>query len=259
MPPQTATIGLLRPIYRNCVQKLRMEREVTLVSERVAVVFDVDGVLVDSYTPHYNSWLLLAEQRGWHRMTEAEFRGTFGQTSREVIATLSPEADLSVEEIAELDDHKEQLFRDLLQQEFKPVAGAAELIDALSEADISIAAGSSGPPENVFLVLEKLGRRDRFGAVVTGKDVSRGKPDPEVFELCAQQLGIPNNRCAVIEDAVVGVTAANRAGMLSIALVDGHRGWDDFQHADRRVRGLAELNPEKIREWIQRALGAENS
>jgi beta-phosphoglucomutase len=222
------------------------------VHDRVAVIFDVDGVLVNSYRPHLESWWLLAEQRGWHRMSEDEFRSTFGQTSREIIAKLSPNKNLSAAEIGELDDLKERLFRELLRENFQPIPGAARLIDALHQAGFLIAAGSSGPPENVLLVLELLQRRSRFDVVVTGTDVLRGKPDPEVFQLCAQRLGLPNDRCAVIEDAMVGVTAANRAGSISIALVDGHREWSDFHHATQRVRRLNELTPELIRRWIAR-------
>ena len=217
---------------------------------RLGVIFDVDGVLVDSYSAHFASWLALAEQSGCHRMTEDEFRATFGRTSRETILQLWPGQQLSSSAVAELDDRKEELFREMLRADFRPIAGAANLIAALKEAGFAVAAGSSGPPENVLLGLDQLQQRDLFDAVVTGTDVTHGKPHPEVFLKSAQGLGLPTNCCAVIEDAVVGVQAANRAGCYSIALVVAPRDVRLFHEARRVVRTFDSLSPEVIRRWI---------
>lgn len=217
---------------------------------RLGVIFDVDGVLVDSYTAHFHSWLALADERSCHRMTEDEFRATFGRTSRETITQLWTGTPLTAEEISELDDRKEQLFREMLHADFQPIPGAIELIGALTEFGFGIAAGSSGPPENVYLVLDELGCRDQFDAVITGVDVSQGKPHPEVFLRCAENLQLPPPRCAVIEDAVVGVAAANRAECVSIALVVEGRDMSLFGEADHVVRQLDALSPELIRQWL---------
>jgi beta-phosphoglucomutase len=218
---------------------------------RLGVIFDVDGVLVDSYSAHFASWLALAEEAGCHRMTEDEFRATFGRTSRETILQLWPsQQQLSAAAVAELDDRKEELFREMLRADFRPLPGAAELIVALKEAGFAVAAGSSGPPENVFLVLDQLQRQDLFDTVVTGIDVSCGKPHPEVFLKCAEGLGLAAAHCAVIEDAVVGVQAANRAGCFSIALVVPGRDTRLFDQARRIVRSLESLSPDLIRDWI---------
>ena len=116
-----------------------------------------------------------------------------------------------------------------------------------------MAAGSSGPPENVELALNQLGQRALFEVVVTGVDVVRGKPDPQVFQLCAAGLHVAPRDCAVIEDAPVGITAANRAGMTSIALVSaGHRR-DQFAEAKHVVEQLGELSAAGIRGWIEAA------
>lgn len=220
------------------------------LDDRLGVIFDVDGVLVDSYTAHFHSWLALADESGCHRMTEAEFRATFGRTTRETITELWPGERPDSGVIAALDNRKEELFRDMLRAHFNPIPGAAELIVALKEAGFGIAAGSSGPPENVYLVLDQLQRRDLFDAVITGVDVSCGKPDPEVFLNCAERLKLPAARCAVIEDAVVGVKAANRAGCLSIALVVPPRDVKLFTEARHVVPELTGLSPDVIRQWL---------
>ena len=217
------------------------------------VIFDVDGVLVDSHTAHFHSWLALADETGCHRMTEEEFRQSFGRTTRETIADLWPDEQLTPEIVKQLDNRKEKLFRDLLRDHFTPVPGAAALIAALKEAGFRLAAGSSGPPPNVHLVLDHLQCRDLFDTVITGVDVSRGKPHPEVFLMCAARLALSPQRCAVIEDAVVGIQAANRAGCLSIAFVAPGRDTDPFHEADHIVRGLDALSPALIHGWLKAA------
>jgi beta-phosphoglucomutase len=183
-------------------------------------------------------------------MTEDEFRATFGRTSRETIAALWPGPPLSTTQISELDDRKEELFRDMLRQDFRAIPGARDLIVALREAGFGVAAGSSGPPPNVYLTLDQLGVRDLMDAVVTATDVTRGKPDPEVFLICARKLQADPAHCAVVEDAVVGVEAANRAGMLSIAYVAAGRDVSLFPHAGRIVSSLCDLTPTAIRTAI---------
>lgn len=221
---------------------------------RPHVIFDVDGVLVDSYTAHFRSWLALADECGCRRMTEDEFQATFGQLSREIIARLWPGQTLTPAQIGELDDRKEALYREILQTEFQPIPGARELIVLLKQDGFGIAAGSSGPPPNVYLTLDQLQVRDLFDVVVTAADVTRGKPDPEVFATCAQRLAASPAACVVIDDAVVGVEAANRAGIYSIALVAAGRDISEFGHAQRIVRELRELTPGGLRQTIQQRL-----
>jgi len=212
------------------------------------VIFDLDGVLVDSYRAHFASWRALYGELGIEYNEEA-FAADFGRTSRDILCrTLGGQ--LSQERIRGLDERKEAFFRDILRQEFPAMDGAVELIDALSAAGFLLAVGSSGPPENIGLALERLGRAERFAAVVTGQDVTRGKPDPQVFQIAAERLGLPAAACAVVEDAVHGVEAARRAGMSSIALT-GTTTRDQLAHADLVVDRLRELTPGIVRRLIE--------
>src|SRR5215475_3477740 len=144
--------------------------------QKLGVIFDMDGVLVDSYHAHFVSWSRLYGELGVD-YSEAKFAADFGRTSRDILRRQFGE-DFPLEEIRKLDDRKEALFR-------------VELIDGLAADGFLMAVGSSGPPENVALCLEKLGPRAKIGAVVTGADVSRGKPDPQVFQLAASRLELP--------------------------------------------------------------------
>lgn len=209
------------------------------------VVFDVDGVLVDSYATHLASWQGALRERGL-AMSEEDFQRTFGRTSREILRELFGDA-LSDADVEAIDERKEALYRELLARSFPAMDGAVEVIDALAAAGFRLAAGSSGPPANVEQALAGLGRRAAFTAVVTGRDVTRGKPDPQVFLVAAERLGLAPEACAVVEDAPAGVAAARAAGMASIGLV-GTASEAALREAGAHlvVRSLRELTPERI-------------
>lgn len=209
-----------------------------------AVIFDMDGVLVDSYRAHFESWKALAAEHG-RSFSEEEFARTFGRTSRDIIESLWGASGFSPGAVERMDQRKEALFRERVAYDFPEMAGARELVVSLRDAGFAVAVGSSGPPENVDLVLARLGSRDLFDAVVTGRDVTRGKPDPQVFLLAADRLGRTPQHCLVIEDAPAGIEAATRAGMASVALLSTGRHAEDFAGVSpsRLVRSLRELTP----------------
>ncbi len=214
-----------------------------------AAIFDMDGVLVDTYRAHYRSWLAMAEPEGLS-FTEAEFGQTFGRTSREIIAHFWGEGRYGDAEIAALDERKEAAFRRIIEADFPAMPGAAKLLEELHDAGFALGVGSSGPPENVELVLQRLGVGELFEAVVTGMDVTRGKPDPQVFLIAAERLGVRPERCAVIEDAPAGVEAANAAGMASIGLTSTGRTAESLCAARLVVGSLEELSAPRLRELI---------
>lgn len=217
------------------------------MSSSPAVIFDVDGVLVDSFQAHYESWQRMGQEYGVV-MTYDQFLTTFGRTSREIIRELWGDRITTEEEVAAYDDRKEALFREILAADFPAMDGAVELIRSLYEDGIPMAVGSSGPPDNVHLTLDSLGCRHLFGAIITGKDVTRGKPDPQVFQVGAQRLGIAPSQCVVFEDAPAGVRAAKSAGMKCIAVVSTGRVREELQRADLLIGSLREVDPRRIRE-----------
>ncbi len=217
------------------------------MDRQLAVIFDVDGVLTDSYQAHFQSWRrLFADIQA--DFTEDQFRATFGRTNRDIFGELYG-GQMDDEEMRRLGDRKEAYYREIVAETFTPLLGAVDLIDALHAAGFKLAVGSSGPPENIQLTLEKLGRANSFSARVTSRDVIRGKPDPQVFSLAAERLGLPPSQCAVIEDAPQGVEAANRAGATSIA-VTGTTTREKLAHATLVVDSLTDLTPVKIMELI---------
>lgn len=219
-----------------------------------AVIFDIDGVLIDSYQPHFESWAIIARELG-QVVTQEQFARGFGRTSKDIIKLWWSDVlgdAMTDAKVAELDDRKEAAYREVIARTKPVMAGAVELIDALHAAGLRLAVGSSAPPANVDLSLAILERGDKVEARVTGRDVTRGKPDPQVFLTGAQRLGVEPRRCAVIEDAPAGIAAANAAGMVSIGLL-GTADAAGLGAARLIVRSLAELNPRLIQKLIDDA------
>jgi len=222
------------------------------MNDKLAVIFDMDGVLIDSYHAHFQSWLVVAREVGLP-LGEADFASQFGRTNPESIAGYWGDGTFSQERIVALDDLKETSFRGTIEADFPAMPGAVELLHSLHDARFLLGLGSSGPPENVDLVLSRLKTRSLFGAVVTGGDVTRGKPDPQVFLMAAERLGVPPRQCVVIEDAPAGLRAAEAAGMASVGLASTGRTRQSLAEADLVIDSLAELSPSILREVILRA------
>ena len=184
---------------------------------QLAVIFDMDGVLVDSYQAHFESWQRTYGEIGVE-YTESAFAADFGRTSRDILRrTLGRRSHGRTREGARRSQGSRSTARSCVRV-FQRWTAPRNLLDALAADGFRLAIGSSGPPENVALVLEQLAGAEHFAATVTGADVTRGKPDPQVFLIAAERLGVPPAACAVVEDAVHGITAAQRAGMAAIAL-----------------------------------------
>ena len=219
---------------------------------RRAVIFDVDGVLVDSYRAHYEAWKRVGRRAG-RPIGEDTFASLFGRRNREILRLLWGDV-LTEAQAEELAQWKEVQYREVLRADFRPMDGATELVDALKAAGFLLAVGSSGPPENVRIALEGLGRAGRFDAIVAGTDVRAGKPDPEVFLKASAKLGLEPRSSAVVEDSTAGIEAAVRAGMAAIALVGtAPRKALQAAGADLVVASLRELTPDHISRLIDRA------
>lgn len=184
--------------------------------ESWGVIFDMDGVLVDSAAAHQESWRRLGQQQG--RPFDAElFAHTFGMHNAQIIPMwLGREVDGDT--ARSLADWKESCYRELVPEMMQPIAGAVDLVRRLHQAGVPLAVGSSGPLPNLQLCLRSLGIEECFSAISSGDDVKHGKPDPEVFLVAARRLGLPRERCLVIEDAPAGIEAARRAGMAVLAI-----------------------------------------
>ncbi len=221
----------------------------TNVADLFGVIFDLDGVLVDSYRLHLKSWQLAAAEAGV-TLTEEQFAPLFGRTGPDVVRHLWKSRDLNDQRAVTLCERKRAVYREMFIQHFSAMDGAVELIDALNQAGFRLAIASAGLRENAQFTLAKLRRSSLFRVLVTGEDVRCGKPDPEVYLVAAQRLGVEPSRCGVIEDAPAGIAAAPAARMMTIGLVSDGRTADDLRAADRVVRSLRELSADHLLELM---------
>jgi beta-phosphoglucomutase len=194
-----------------------------------AVIWDVDGTLVDTAELHFAAWVKLARELG-KPFTRADFAATFGRRNPEIIGQLFGPS-YGEREIAELGDRKEEYYKAAARQGVSLLPGARALLEALAAAGWKQAIGSSAPRGNLDLILGLTDTKQFFRAVVSMEDTQRGKPDPQVFQVAAQRLGVAPARCVVMEDAVAGVQAAKAGGMKCVAV--GFVG----QHAPAVLRG----------------------
>ena len=192
----------------------------------------------------------MARRRGLS-ISEQHFQESFGRTSREAIAQYWGAGRYSDEEVQAMNREKEADFRRVITANFPAMPGAAELVAALDTAGFGVAVGSSAPRENVELAIERLGVREHFHAIVSGSDVQRGKPDPQIFLVAAKRLGLPPARCVVIEDAPVGLAAAAAAGMACVGLASTGRTREVLSEAQLVVDSLTELSPARLRQLLE--------
>ena len=211
------------------------------------VIFDLDGVLVDTGWAHRQSWLDLAQKEGFD-MSEEFFRSTFGMQSPEVLAALLG-PDQSAEKYKSMAEWKEARYRELIADKLEPAEGVNDLLDGLKSERYVMAVGSSTPKINVMFLVEHLGLTDYFDAYVAEEDVTKGKPNPQTFLKAAEKLMLAPGRCVVVEDAVQGVEAGKAAGM-SVVAVTTTRNREDLVKADVIVDSLAELKVEDFAELI---------
>src|SRR5947209_5277669 len=208
-----------------------------------AVIWDLDGVIIDSANEHRLAWQRLAREEGV-RMTDEDFWATFGKRNDDTFATLW--GHLSPEKAKTLADRKEAYFRELIRKSAAPLPGAMELMSGLHAAGFRQALASSTPIENIELISEVLGLKRYLSVLVSGETVPRGKPAPDVFLAAAKALDMRPEYCVVIEDAVAGVEAAHAAGMRCIA-VAGKRDLPGLRAADLMVKDLTEVDVERVR------------
>ena len=206
-----------------------------------AVIFDWDGVVIDSSEQHERSWELLAAETR-RTLPAGHFKAGFGKKNQEIIPGILRWTD-DPAEVARLGDRKEVLYRELVRSGgVRVLPGARELLVALRDEGIPRSVGSSTPRSNLEAIFAATGLGELFDAVVCGDDVSRGKPAPDVFLLAAERLGIPAADCLVIEDAHVGLAAARAAGMKVLAVATTHP-LAELGAADAAVESLAGVDP----------------
>jgi beta-phosphoglucomutase family hydrolase len=177
-----------------------------------AIIFDMDGTMLDNMAVHNRIWVEFFAERGIQLDLDAFHERTAGRTNPEVLRIYLGD-DLSAEQLQQLGEEKEVRYREYFRAHARPLEGLIDLLHALRQAGCRLGVATAAPPRNVEFTLGCLGLADFFDGVVNGAEVTNGKPDPEIFLKTADRLGVPPGACLVFEDARMGVEAAQRAGM----------------------------------------------
>jgi HAD superfamily hydrolase (TIGR01509 family) len=204
-----------------------------------AVLWDMDGTLIDSEEYHWISWRNTMANEGI-TITREQFLASFGQRNDSIIPRWLGAAS-TPERVERIGNAKEELYRHLVRKDgISPLPGVASWLNRLHNEGWLQAIASAAPRANVEVVLEALLASHFFEGIVSAEDVHRGKPDPEVYLTAASRVGAMPDRCIVVEDAVAGVEGARRAGMRSIGV--SHNG--KHLPADLVVTSLDLLEPD---------------
>lgn len=215
-----------------------------------AVVFDMDGVLVDSEPAHHASTNDVLALHGAPALEFADYATYIGMSERAFFTALAERFGLDVPLELLLRERLARSLERLARDPLPPQPGALECLLGLVTADVPLALASSATRTQIDLVLDRLGIRARFSAIVGIDDVEQGKPAPDLFLEAARRLGREPARCLVVEDAVLGVQAAVAAAMPVVAYVPGGESQAHRDAGAAFVLGrLDELRPDRLDGW----------
>jgi beta-phosphoglucomutase len=181
-----------------------------------ALLFDLDGTLIDSMPAHEQAWIIWHQRHDLAMDPVGFFASTAGRTNDEILRDMLPGRTA-----AEYDtwvDEKESLYREIASQNLTLIAGAHDYLAAARAAGFSLAICTASTPKNMALAFNKFGLDAMVDTITSPSDGLRGKPHPDIFLEAARRLKIAAEHCVVFEDAPLGVEAARRAGMTAVAL-----------------------------------------
>lgn len=205
---------------------------------KIGVIFDLDGVIVDTAKYHFLAWKNLADNLGFE-FTEAHnelLKGVSRVRSLDILLEIGNITISDAEKQKFLVSKNEEYLKYITKMDAKEILpGVTELLDILDDLNIEYVLGSAS--KNAPLILKQVNLLDRFLGIVDGNSVSKAKPDPEVFLIGADKLNLKPENCIVFEDAIAGVEAANKANMISVGI--GNK--DTLSKANYNFNNLTEI------------------
>jgi beta-phosphoglucomutase family hydrolase len=186
-----------------------------------AVLFDMDGVVVDNLPYHVDAWLLFCERHGIPLTREVFYRELNGMNSKDTFEWFY-KREMTREEVEVLEEEKEILYREFYRNHLKPANGLLVFLKLLRSNGIKTALATSAGPGNIDFIVDGLGIRDQFDAIVGGAEVKKGKPDPEIYLKAAAMVQVDPTDCWVIEDSLQGISSGLNAGMQVVGITTSH-------------------------------------
>lgn len=205
-----------------------------------AVIFDMDGVIIDSEPIHLEVDIQTMKDLGYN-ISKEELNKYVGTTNEYMFTDIKNRYKInkSVEEII---SYKVEMTKEkIIKSDLEPIEGIRELLSDLKNKNIPAAIASSSPRDFIGVVVSKFGLQDYFSYIVSGEEVSNGKPAPDIYIETAKELKVNSKDCIVIEDSKNGVLAAKAAGMKCIGFKNINSGNQDLSKADFIVKSIAEI------------------
>ena len=181
----------------------------------------MDGVIVDNLPYHVEAWLLFCERKGIPLTREIFYKELNGMNSKDTFEWFY-KREMNRSEIEVLEEEKELLYRAFYEEHRKPAKGLLEFLEELRSRGIKTALATSAGPGNIDFILDGIGIRDQFDAIIGGAEVTKGKPDPEIYVKAAALVGVAPEDCCVIEDSLQGIASGLASGARVIGITTSH-------------------------------------
>jgi beta-phosphoglucomutase len=215
-----------------------------------AVIFDLDGTLMDNNSFHLKAWQEFYKKRN-RTLTEEEYKKEFnGKTNVDVLAHVFAET-LSTEDNDRYTNEKEDLYRKIYQPHIKPVKGLLNFLQQLHDSGMPMAIATSGIKVNIDYMFQHVPIQHYFKEVIYSKDIKKGKPDPEIYFVTAKKLGVAPENCVVFEDSVAGIRSAKAAGMKVVAVATTHTP-EELAAADKLINNYDEISIKDIFQLLEK-------
>ncbi len=215
------------------------------MNQEIAVIFDMDGVICHTNPYHSIAFRQFFAKRNLNP-TDAEFaEHMFGKSNRYILNHFL-QREIDGEELLAMENEKESLFREIYEPSIEPIAGILDFIQDLESNGTRLGVATSAPRANLDLIMTKVRILDKLGSVLASENVSKHKPDPEVYLKSAANLGLSPDQCVVFEDSFSGVSAALNAGMRVVGVLSSHTA-EELPPCNLYIDNYNEMSFDRIR------------
>ncbi|WP_247232161.1 HAD family phosphatase [Telluribacter sp. SYSU D00476] len=212
----------------------------------IAVIFDMDGVICHTNPYHSKAFREFFAKRDLSPTDEEFAQHMFGKSNSYILSHFL-QREVVGEEFKQLEDEKESLFRTIYEPYIEPIGGLLEFIASLKQNGVKTGVATSAPCANLDLIIDKLDLRKQMESILASEDVTKHKPDPEVYLTSAQNLGVDPKQCVVFEDSYSGVSAALNAGMKVVGVLTSHTR-EELPPCDLYIENYHEMSFAKVKE-----------
>jgi len=214
------------------------------MKKEIAVIFDMDGVIVHTNPYHSLAFREFFSSRNLAPTDEEFSQHMFGKSNSYILSHFLQRT-IQGEELRMLEDEKESLFRKIYEAHIDPINGIVAFIDDLHANHAKLGVATSAPLANLDLILSKIPLRGKMGSIMASENVTKHKPDPEVYLTSARNLGVRPEQCVVFEDSFSGVSAGLNAGMKVVGVLTSHTE-DELPPCSFYIHDYTELSFERI-------------